>query len=142
AAVGQGPEPLEDRVLGLGVERGGGLVQDQDVGLLAHEGAGQRHLLPLPARQLDATLEPAPQLRRQAPAQRGHQLAGAALADSARLSPLGMNTSMSRTAQASALGYRKPTRSKRIPCSAATATGVPGGDFSVEMLRYSKRFDM
>ncbi len=47
--LGERPEPLEDRVLGLGVERRGGLVEHEDVGLLAHERARERHLLPLPA---------------------------------------------------------------------------------------------
>ena len=45
----------------LGVERGGGLVQHQQLGAIAHEGAGERDLLPLAARQLVALLEPAAQ---------------------------------------------------------------------------------
>ena len=56
-------EALEDGVLGLGVERGGRLVEDEDVGLLAHEGARERDLLPLAAGELDAVLEPAAELR-------------------------------------------------------------------------------
>ena len=36
-------------ILGAGVEAGGRLVQDQDI-CVAHEGPGQRHLLPLAAR--------------------------------------------------------------------------------------------
>ena len=39
---------LEQRVLGLGVEGGGGLVEHQQQRLVAHEAAGQRQLLPLP----------------------------------------------------------------------------------------------
>src|SRR5687768_2146465 len=37
AATGEGTEAFEDGVLGLGVERGGRLVEHEDVGLLAHE---------------------------------------------------------------------------------------------------------
>ena len=84
AAPGQGAEALEDRVFGFGVERGGRLVEDQDVSLVAHEGAGQRHLLPLPARQLDAVLEPATELSFHAVREARHQLAGATLLHRAR----------------------------------------------------------
>jgi hypothetical protein len=45
---------LEQRVLGLGVERGGGLVEHQQDGSLAHEAAGERELLPLAEADLDA----------------------------------------------------------------------------------------
>ncbi len=38
---------LEERMLGLGIERGGRLVEDQQQWLIAHEAAGQRQLLPL-----------------------------------------------------------------------------------------------
>src|SRR4029453_5936056 len=38
---------LEQGVLGLGVQGGGGLVQDQQQRLVAHEPAGQGQLLPL-----------------------------------------------------------------------------------------------
>ena len=58
----QRAEALEDGVLGLGVERGGGLVEHQDVGLLAHEGARERDLLPLAARELDAVVRPLAEL--------------------------------------------------------------------------------
>ena len=44
AAVG---EPLEERVLRLGVERSRRLVEDQQQRLVAHEAAGERELLPL-----------------------------------------------------------------------------------------------
>ena len=49
---GELAEALEDRVLRLGVERRGGLVEHQDVGLFAHERARERDLLPLAAREL------------------------------------------------------------------------------------------
>ena len=63
APLGELAEALEDGVLGLGVERGGGLVEHEDVRLLAHEGARERDLLPLPARELGAVLEPAAERR-------------------------------------------------------------------------------
>ena len=40
-------EALEQRVLGLGVERGGRLVEHEQQRLVAHEAAGERELLPL-----------------------------------------------------------------------------------------------
>ena len=45
---------LEQRVLGLGVERGGRLVEHEQQRVVAHEPARQRELLPLAERQLDA----------------------------------------------------------------------------------------
>ena len=60
-------EALEHGVLRLGVERRGRLVEHQDVRLLAHERARQRDLLPLPARQLDAVVEPAAELASRGP---------------------------------------------------------------------------
>ena len=45
---------LEQRVLGLGVERRGRLVEHQQQRLVAHEAARQRELLPLAERDLDA----------------------------------------------------------------------------------------
>ena len=45
---------LEQRVLGLGVERRGRLVEDEQQRLVAHEAARQRELLPLAERHLDA----------------------------------------------------------------------------------------
>ncbi len=41
-------EPLEQRVLGLGIQRRGRLVEHEQEWLLAHEAAGERELLPLP----------------------------------------------------------------------------------------------
>src|SRR6185437_15637665 len=54
------------------------LVQHQDVGLLPHERPGERDLLPLPARELDPLLEPAPELRVEPRAQPGDHRVGAA----------------------------------------------------------------
>ena len=48
--------------LGLGIHRGGGFVEYQDIGFAAHKGSRQRNLLPLSARQFSATLKPAAQL--------------------------------------------------------------------------------
>ena len=45
---------LEQRVLGLGVERRGRLVEHEQQRVVAHEAAGQRQLLPLAERHLDA----------------------------------------------------------------------------------------
>jgi hypothetical protein len=45
-------------VLGLGVERGGGLVEHEQQRRVAHEAAGQRQLLPLPEAHVHA-LRPA-----------------------------------------------------------------------------------
>jgi hypothetical protein len=58
AAVGGGPirgggVALEQRVLGFGVERGGGLVEHEQQRVIAHEAACQRELLPLTERDLD-----------------------------------------------------------------------------------------
>ena len=49
-APGCGGIALEQRVFGLGIERGGGLVQDQQQWLIAHEAARQGQLLPLAER--------------------------------------------------------------------------------------------
>ena len=56
-------EVLEDLHLGRGIHRRGRLVEHQDVGVLAHERARERDLLPLPARELAAVLEPLAELR-------------------------------------------------------------------------------
>jgi len=45
---------LEQRVLGLGVERRGRLVEDEQQRPFAHEPARERELLPLPERHVDA----------------------------------------------------------------------------------------
>ena len=47
-APGQRAKPLEQVILRLGVERRRRLVEQKDAGI-AHERAGQRHLLPLAA---------------------------------------------------------------------------------------------
>src|SRR5262245_61415118 len=54
---------LEDGRLSPCIHRGRRLVQHEDVGAGAHEGARERDLLPLPARELATALEPAPELR-------------------------------------------------------------------------------
>ena len=54
---------LEQRVLRLGVERGGRLVEHQHQRLVAHEAARQRQLLPLAERDVDALGPGRPQLR-------------------------------------------------------------------------------
>ena len=77
------PEAREDRVLGLGVERRGRLVEHEDVRLLAHERARQRDLLPLPARQLRPVLEPPPERRIEPARQRRHHLRRPAALDRA-----------------------------------------------------------
>ncbi len=51
-------QPREQLVLGLRIERGGGLVEHQDL-RVAHEGARQGDLLPLAAGELLSLLEPA-----------------------------------------------------------------------------------
>ena len=54
---------LEQRVLGLGVERRRRLVEHQQQRSIAHEAAGQRELLPLAERHLDAAGPGRPELR-------------------------------------------------------------------------------
>ena len=44
---GRGRVPLEQIVLGGGVEGGGGFVEDEQQGMLPHQGAGQGYRLPL-----------------------------------------------------------------------------------------------
>ena len=61
------------------VDGGGGLVQHQDVRLVAHEGARQGDLLPLAARQLAAVLEPFAELRVVPGGQRLDEVRGQAL---------------------------------------------------------------
>ena len=70
-------------MLRFGVERGGRLVEDQDVGFLAHEGAAERDLLPLTAGELDAVLEPAAELRLEAVLQLAGERFGAAFVERA-----------------------------------------------------------
>ena len=53
-AAHAGGVALEQGVLGLGVEGGGGLVEHEDERLVAHEPAGQRQLLPLAEAHLHA----------------------------------------------------------------------------------------
>src|SRR5690349_6544100 len=62
ALAHQGTEMLEDLGLGGRVHRRRGLVQHQDVGVAAHEGPRQGHLLPLAAGQLAPFLEPLAEL--------------------------------------------------------------------------------
>ncbi len=52
----RGREALEQCVLGLRVERGGGLVEHAEQRRVAHEPTSERELLPLPDRQLDAVV--------------------------------------------------------------------------------------
>ena len=66
-------EPLEHAQLGLGVERGGGLVEDQDRRVLQHR-ARDREPLALPGRELRAALA---EQRVVALGQRGDELVGA-----------------------------------------------------------------
>ena len=54
---------LEQRVLGLGVERGRGLVEDEEQRMVAHEAARQCELLPLTERDLDAVVPRDAELR-------------------------------------------------------------------------------
>ena len=58
----RGGVALEQRVLGLGVERGGRLVEHEQQRLVAHEAARQRQLLPLAERDLDAVGPGRPEL--------------------------------------------------------------------------------
>jgi hypothetical protein len=82
AAVGddqRGPTPHQlaeggvDLLLGLGVDRRGGVVQDEDAGI-GEQGPGERHPLALPARQAEAAL---PHDRVVAIGQVGHEPGGA-----------------------------------------------------------------
>src|ERR1700694_3040702 len=50
-------DSFEQLVLRRGVERGGWLIEQQD-SRVAHEGAGQRNLLPLAAGEVDTRVEP------------------------------------------------------------------------------------
>src|SRR5213593_428571 len=54
---------LEERMLGLGIKRRRRLVEDQQQRLVAHEAAGQRELLPLAERHIDASGPRRTQLR-------------------------------------------------------------------------------
>ena len=46
---------LEQRVFGLGVERRGGFIEDEQERVIAHEAARERQLLPLSKAHFDAT---------------------------------------------------------------------------------------
>jgi len=46
--------PLEEGMLGLGIESGRGLVEDEEQGLLPHETTRERELLPLSEGNFDA----------------------------------------------------------------------------------------
>ena len=71
---GHAREPLVHASLGLDVQRVGGLVQHQHQRLLAHHRAGQRHLLPLPAREVDPVQERPAERRLEAFGQLGLQV--------------------------------------------------------------------
>src|SRR5437868_1207949 len=73
---------LEERVLGLGVERRGRLVEDEEEWPIAHEGAGQRELLPLAKAHLDAAGPRWAELRIETAAESGDDVVGAGAADS------------------------------------------------------------
>ena len=68
-------ESLEQGLLGSGVQRGGGFVEDEGFGL-PHEAAGNGHLLPLPARELCPLGELPAQHRIQSLRQPGEGLGG------------------------------------------------------------------
>ena len=71
---------LEQRVLGLGVERRRRLVEHEQQRRVAHEAARQRELLPLAERDLDAARPGRPELRVEARRQPRDDVAGAARA--------------------------------------------------------------
>ena len=75
---------LEQRVLGLGVERRGRLVEHQQQRLVAHEAAGQRELLPLAERHVHAARPRRPELRVEPRRQPRHHVVGAGAIDGAR----------------------------------------------------------
>jgi hypothetical protein len=70
-------EALEERVLGLGVERRGGLVEHAHERPGPHEAAGERELLPLPDRELDAVAPRRTELRVEAARQPLDDVGGA-----------------------------------------------------------------
>ena len=74
-------EPLEQRVLGLGVERRGRLVEHEQQRLVAHEAARERELLPLTERELDAVAPGRAELGVEAARQAAHHVAGAGALD-------------------------------------------------------------
>jgi hypothetical protein len=74
----QGAHAFEELCLGLGIDGGGGLVEDEHLGLHAHEGARHGQLLPLAGGEFVARLEPAAQDRVVALAQALDQGGGAA----------------------------------------------------------------
>src|SRR5579859_7125726 len=55
--LGEGSEPLKQFVLRLRVQRRGRLVQNDDP-CFTHERSGERNLLPLATRQIEALVEP------------------------------------------------------------------------------------
>src|SRR5690606_29025533 len=75
---GQRAEVLEDFRFGLGVHGRRRLVEHEELGAAAHEGARERDALPLPARELLAAVEPAPERRLVALRQRLDELVRAA----------------------------------------------------------------
>src|SRR5580704_3158283 len=80
-SLGELSKALEDRVLRLGIERRRGLVEHEDVGVLAHERAREGDLLPLSPRELCTVLKPAPERRIESTGERRHELARAAPLD-------------------------------------------------------------
>lgn len=62
-ATGRLGVPLEQCVLGLGVERSGGFVEHEDQWIGAHVTASQRELLPLAERDVDPVLPRRTELR-------------------------------------------------------------------------------
>ena len=64
---------LEQRVLGLGIERGRRLVEHEEQRMVAHEAARQRELLPLTERDLDAVVPRDAELRVEPAVQAGRR---------------------------------------------------------------------
>src|ERR1035441_400894 len=63
AIARQFPKMLEYLRFRARIDRGGGLIEHQDIRFVAHEGARQRYFLPLSARQFAPVLEPLAELR-------------------------------------------------------------------------------
>ena len=115
-------EPLEQRMLGLGVERGGGFVEDQQQRGVTHEPAGQCQLLPLAEADLGALVPRRTELGVESVCQALDHVLGSGPIDRALGWPVGPRPAADRRRRRSAGRGTRTGRSPGTPPPGTTAT--------------------